>query len=139
MSLPQEDVINIQLPYDPNQPTKKDLWNSNFQTISLHGSLEHLPSNSKCIKKSLTHIVKYIGNKNIDVNKSNNVVELREIDEAAQIFLSAFYNSGWDLLFANENKNSFRQNISHKFTPKTNSIIMGKKGEKNTDKPDYLY
>jgi len=39
------------------------------------------------------------------------------------------------LLFANENKNSFRQNISHKFTSKTNSIIIGKKEERNSDKP----
>ena len=49
--------------------------------------------------------------------------------------LSAFYNSGWDLLFADENKNSFRQNVSHKFTSKTNLIIIEKKEEKNIDKP----
>ena len=30
MNLPQEDIINIQLSYDPNQPTEKDLWNGNF-------------------------------------------------------------------------------------------------------------
>jgi len=38
------------------------------------------------------------------------------------------------LLFANENKNSFRQKILYKFTPKNNPIITGKKGEKNTIK-----
>ena len=38
------------------------------------------------------------------------------------------------MLFADENKNSFRQKVLHKFTPKTNPIITEKKGEKNTDK-----
>ena len=133
-SLPQEDIINIQLSYNPNQPTKKDLWDGNFQTIFLHGSLEHLLSDSKCIKESLTHIAKYIDNKNIDINKSNDIVKLRGIDKAACPFLSAFYNSGWDLLFADENKNYFRQKVSHKFTPKTNPIITEIKREKNIDK-----
>jgi len=105
--------------------------------------LEHLPSDSKYIK-FLTHISKYIGNKNIDVNKSNDVVELRRIGEAAWIFSSAFYNLGWDSLFADENKNSFTQKVLHKFTPRTNPIITGKKKEKNTVKPvsisrDYLH
>ena len=34
------NVINIQLPYDLNSPTKPDLWSSNFYLISLHGSIE---------------------------------------------------------------------------------------------------
>ena len=134
MSLPQKNIINIQLPYNTNQPTEKDLWDGNFQTISLYSLLEHFLSDSKYIKKSFTCIAKYIGNKNIDINKSNDIIELKGIGKAAWMFLSAFYNLGQDLLFANKNKNSFRQNVSHKFTPKTNSIIIRKKGEKNMDK-----
>ena len=84
--------------------------------------------------RTLVHNTKYIDNKNIDINKSNDIVKLRGIDKAACLFLSAFYNSGWDLLFADENKNSFRQKVLYKFTPKTNPIITEIKGEKNTDK-----
>ena len=124
MNLSQEDVINIQLPYNPNQPTEKDLQDSNFQTISLYSSLKHLPSDSKCIKESLTCITKYISNKNINVNKSNDIVKFREIGKAVWIFLSTFYNSGWGSLFTDKNKNSFRQKVSYKLTPKTNSIII---------------
>ena len=61
------NIINIQLPYDPDQPTEPDLWDGNFRPISLHGSLEHLPSDSKNIKVLLNHLAQYIENKKIDV------------------------------------------------------------------------
>jgi len=38
------------------------------------------------------------------------------------------------LLLADKNNNSFRQKIASKFTSKTNSIKIEKKGEKSTDK-----
>ena len=49
----QEDIINIQLPYDSNQPMNPNLWDSNFHLASLHGSLEHLLLDIKNIKESL--------------------------------------------------------------------------------------
>jgi len=107
-----------------------NLWNGNFQSISLHGSLEHLPSDSKCIKESLIWIAKYINNKSIDVNKFNDVDELKEIGQAVWKFVSSIYNSEWDLLFVDENKNLFRQIVANKFTFKTNSVKIGKKEEK---------
>ena len=57
-----DDIINIQLPYNPNRPTKPDLWDGNFQPIFLHGSLEHLSSDFKNIKELLICLAKYIGN-----------------------------------------------------------------------------
>ena len=74
MSLPQKNIINIQLPYDPNQPTEKDLCDGNFQTISLHSLLEHLPSDFKYIKESLTHIAKYI-RENANTSITSEIVE----------------------------------------------------------------
>ena len=45
-----DNIINIQLPYDPNGPTEPDLWSGNFQSISLHGSVEHIALDLKNIK-----------------------------------------------------------------------------------------
>ena len=54
------DVINIQLPYDLNSPTKPDLWSSSFHPISLHGSIKQITSDSKSIRDSLNFIARYI-------------------------------------------------------------------------------
>jgi len=48
-----DDIINIQLLYNSNQPIEPELWDGIFQSISLHSSLEYFPFNSKNIKKSL--------------------------------------------------------------------------------------
>jgi len=74
--------------------TEQDSWNGNFHSISLHGVLEHLLSDSKNIKKSLCHMTNYIKNKKIEQNKANNVLDLKGIDEATWKFISVFYSSG---------------------------------------------
>jgi len=56
-------VINIPLPYNPNNLTEPDLWDSSFHSISLYGSMKHLASDTKNIKDSLNFIAKYILNK----------------------------------------------------------------------------
>ena len=47
-----DNVINIQIAYNPNAPTEPELWSGNFQSISLHGSIEHIASDTKSIKDS---------------------------------------------------------------------------------------
>jgi len=84
---------------------------------------------------SLIHIAKYIDNKSIDVNKSNNVADLRGIGEATWKFISFIYNLDWDLLLTDEKSNFFRQKVVFKFTSKNNPIKTEKKGEKSTNKP----
>ena len=37
----EEDIINIQILYDPNAPMEPELWSGLFHPISLHGSMEH--------------------------------------------------------------------------------------------------
>jgi len=76
----------------------------------------------------LNQIAKYIQNKKINTNKSNNITDLNDIGEAAWNFLLAVYNSEWDFLYADMNNNSFRQKVLAKFTPKVNPIITEKKG-----------
>ena len=77
------NIINIQLLYDPDWPTEPDLWDSNFRHISLHILLEHLPSDARYIKTSLVCIAKYIENKKINFSKVNEVKDLQEIGKAA--------------------------------------------------------
>jgi len=76
------NVINIQLPYDSDQPIEPDLWNSNFSHVSFHGLLEHLLSDTRYIKTSLVCIAKYIKNKKIESSKANNIKYLQGIGEA---------------------------------------------------------
>ena len=78
-----DDVINIQLLYNPDQPTELDLWNGNFHSISLYSSLEHLLSNSNNIKKSLVCMAKYIENKKIKPSQANEINDFKSIGEAA--------------------------------------------------------
>jgi len=85
-------MINIQLPYDVNQTTEQDAWDRDYHSISLHGSLEHLPSDTNNIKKSLHHMMKYILNKKIENSKANKIND--HIGEAAWKFISAIYKSG---------------------------------------------
>ena len=73
----KEEVINIQLSYDPHALTKPELWSRSFHPISLHGSIEHFTSDSKNIKVSLNFLAKYIRNKQVNNGKVNN---LRDFD-----------------------------------------------------------
>jgi len=61
----EDDVINIQLPYDPQAPTEPELWSGSFHPISLHSSIEHFTSDSKNIKVTLNFMAKYIQNKHL--------------------------------------------------------------------------
>ena len=79
-----QDIINIQVLYDINQIMKQDAWNSDFWSILLYGSLEHLLSDANNIRKSLIWIVKYISKKKIKNNKTNEVDNLKDIGEANQ-------------------------------------------------------
>ena len=78
-----QEVFDIQLPYNINQTTEQDSWNGNFLPISLHGSLEHLLSDSKNIKKFLCHMTNYIKNKGINHTKANDILDLNSVDEVA--------------------------------------------------------
>ena len=129
-----EDIINIQIPYDSNQPMELKYWDRIFQPVSLHGFLEHLLSDAKNIKNSMICIAKYVENEKIDINKSKKVPKLRGIGEATWKLISAIYSSEWNSLFADKNNNSFRQKVSFKYTPNVNLMKNGKKGKNSTDK-----
>ena len=86
-----DNVINIQLPYNPNGPTEPDLWSGNFQSISLHGSVEYIASDLKNIKQSLNFMARYISNKKVNPKSSNNLNDFDGIGDTVWNFLFSVY------------------------------------------------
>ena len=86
------NVVNVQLNYDINQALDLESWDGDFQAISLYGSMEHLASDVKNIKESLTRMRKYILGKSIDGNKANNIKDLEGIDKVAWEFILSLYH-----------------------------------------------
>jgi len=84
-------VFNVPLPYDPNMPTEPELWDGSFHPILLHGSIKHLVSDAKNIKDSLLFMTKYIGNKQINLTKSNKLEDFKGIGETIWSFISLVY------------------------------------------------
>jgi len=78
-------------------------------------------------------MAKYIGNKQINLVKSNELEDFKCIGEAIWSFISLVYQSKWDSLIADKNNKSLRQKISDKLTfmiiPLTNY------NNKSVDKP----
>ena len=114
----ENDVINVQLPYDPNAPTEPELWSGSFHPISLHGSIEHFASDAKNIKDMLNFLAKYIQNKQVDGNKANDLPDLDGMGDAIWNFISSVYQSKWDALLTDHKTISLRSKISSKFTPR---------------------
>jgi len=91
MQFEDDNVINIQLPYDLQAPTKPELWSGNFHPISLHSSIEHIASDAKNIKNSLNFMARYITNKQMDSSKLNDLEDFNGIGEAIWNFISSVY------------------------------------------------
>jgi len=114
----EDDVINIQLPYDPNAPTEPELWSGSFHPISLHGSIEHFASDANSIKVSLNFLSKYIQGKQVDNNRANDLADFDGMGDAIWNFISSVYGSKWDCLFTDNKTNKLRNKIAAKFTPR---------------------
>ena len=89
----KEEVINIQLLYDPQTPTEPKLWSGSFHPISLHGSIEYFASDSKNIKMSLNFLAKYIKNKQVNGNMINNLADFDGMGDAIWNFISSVYEA----------------------------------------------
>ena len=89
----EDDVINIQLLYDPNAPIEPKLWSGSFNPISLHGSMEHLIYDIKNIKVTLDFMAKYIQNKKVNNIQANNVTEFEGMGDAIWNFISSVYKA----------------------------------------------
>ena len=113
----EDEVINIQLPYDPQAPTEPELWSSSFHPISLHGSIEHFASDAKNIKISLNFLAKFIQGKQVNGNKVNDLNDFNGMGDVIWNFISSVYTSKWDALFTDQKSNTLRGKILSKFTP----------------------
>ena len=131
------NVVNVQLNYDINQALDPESWNGDFQAISLHRSMEHLVSDVKNIKESLTRIHKYILGKFIDGSKANNVKDLEGISKVVWEFILSLYKAHWDSLYMNDSKKSFRNMVKSKFSPQVPKLPINIK-EKEMVKPTYV-
>jgi len=116
-------------------PAEPELWDGSFHPISLHGSMEHLASDTKNINDSLNFMTKYISNKQIDSLKTNEVGEFNGIGKAIWNLISLVYNANWNSLNADKQSNLLRRKISAKFTPKIQLAIGKNNKEVNKLKP----
>ena len=114
----EDDIINVQLPYDPHTPTEPELWSGSFHPISLHGSIKHFASDTKSIKVTLNFLAKYIQGKQVDGNKVNDLSDFDGMGDAIWNFISSVYGSKWDSLFTDHKTTMLRTKISSKFTPR---------------------
>ena len=125
----EEEVINIQLPYNIQAPTEPELWSGSFHPISLHGSIEHFASDSKNIKVSLNFLAKYIRNKQVNGGMINDLSDFDGMGDAIWNFISSVYEAKWDALYTDQKSNTLRAKISSKFTPRLISPKNGNKKE----------
>jgi len=115
----EDDVINIQLPYDPQASIEPELWSGSFHPISLHSFIEHFASDAKNIKVSLNFLAKYIQGKQVNGNKANDLDDFDGMGDAIWNFISSVYASKWNALFTDQKTNNLRSKIASKFTPRT--------------------
>ena len=112
----ESTFINIPLPYNPNVPIDSEIWDGSFYPISLHGSIEHIASNTKNIKDSLKFIVKYIFNKQVKPSKANDLDDFNGIGDVVWNFISFVYDANWNALFTDNKSTTLRKKIAAKFT-----------------------
>jgi len=89
----EESVINVQLPYDLNAPMESELWSGLFHSISLHGSIEQITSDTKNIKVTLDFMVKYIANKQVNSSHTNDLKEFDSMGDVIWKFISSVYEA----------------------------------------------
>ena len=106
------NVINIQIPYDLNTLIEPKLWSENFHSISLYSSIEQIASDTKSIKDS----PRYITNKKVNPKTANDLKDFDSIGDMVWNFISSVYQSGWDSLYT-DNKSKFHQNLLLKSFP----------------------
>ena len=89
----KDEVINIQLLYNPQAPTEPKLWSGSFYPIFLHGSIEYFASDTKNIKVSLNFLAKYIQGKQVNSNKVNDLNNFDGMGDAIWNFILSVYAS----------------------------------------------
>ena len=77
--------------------------------------MKQLVLDIKNIKESLIRMRKYILDKSIDGDNTNNVKDLEDIGMAVWGFISSLYKAYWDSLKVNDSNMPFRNKVKSKF------------------------
>ena len=121
----QQEVYEVPLAYDINQPTKPNAQDNEAHPISIFGIMEFLEIDSKNMYTSLLYMANFIRTRKVVNGKANNIPELKGFGKVAQYFIFSIYNSGWDSLPSDKYNNSFKTKVSRKFTLKSPKINLG--------------
>ena len=113
-----DNIINIQLPYNPDTSMEPELWSSNFYLILLHRSVEQITSDTKSIKDSLNFMARYINNKKVNPSKANDLSDFNSIGDSIWNFISAIYQANWDMFYTDNKSNTLKAKIASKFMPR---------------------
>jgi len=76
----------------------------------------------------LFRIAAFIRQHKLEDKTTKDIPQISEFSFVAWDFLSAIYESGWNILAANKNQKSFRQCVSTQFNRKSvNNLVSNKK------------
>ena len=103
----------------------------------LYELIEHLASNIKNIKESLSRMQKYILDKIIKGNNANSIKDLKCIGKVAWRFILFLYKVYWDSFVVNNTNILFRNKVKSKFSPQVSKKPTSNK-DKNMVKPFYI-
>ena len=106
------------IPYSSNVPADPSLWDGNFMATFLFGTNEFLISDINNITRSLQRMACFLHQWNLKGRNANNIRQLEPFGESAWDFVSAIFESGWDVL-TTSSKSSIRSNIASEFGKRT--------------------
>ena len=86
------------IPYSSLQPANSDLWDSNFNSISLFETLKKIDNNLKNIKLLIQCIAVFISERYFKNNRKEDIPSLSGFGQAAWTFLSTIYSNKWNEL-----------------------------------------
>jgi len=95
------------LAYQANQSADPQLWDINFNSISLFGTDEFLAGDAKDIVCSLRRIATFIQQRPLGDKSSQDIPQISEFGFIAWDLISSIYSSGWDKLIADNNLKTF--------------------------------
>ena len=106
------DLEPLAIPYQANQPADPQLWDRNFNLISLSGTDEFLAGNAKNIACSLQRIATFIKQRFLGDKNGQDIPQISKFSFAAWELIFSIYYSGWDKLTADNNSKTFQQCVA---------------------------
>lgn len=106
-SVSPPDLEPSAIPYQANQPAGPQLWDGDFNSVSLFGTDKFLAGDAKNIACFLQRIATFIKQRPLGNKNSQDISQISEFGFAAWNLISSIYNSGWDKLIPDNNSRTF--------------------------------